>query len=59
MNKVDSISIYTLFHTGMVDVNFYSNLGFFCRKVTFWMLTEFFFARGILVSSIKDRQSRT
>jgi len=44
MNKVDSMSIYTLFHTGMFDVNFHSNLGFFCHKVTFWMLTEFFFS---------------
>jgi len=42
MNKVDSMSICTLFHTGMVDVNFHSNLGFFCHKVTFWMLMEFF-----------------
>jgi len=53
------MSIYTLFHTGMVDVNFHSNLGFFCHKVTFWMLTEIFFFRDILISSIKDRQSRT
>lgn len=60
MNKDYSMSIYTLFHTGMVDVNFHSNLGFFCHKVTFWMLTEiFFFVRDILISSIKDRQSRT
>lgn len=44
MNKVDSMSIYTLFHTGMVGVNVRSNLGFFCQKVTFWMLTEFFFS---------------
>lgn len=43
MNKVYSMSIYTLFHTGMFDVNFHLNLGFFCHKVKFWMLIEFFF----------------
>lgn len=42
MNSVDSMSIYTLFCSGMVDVNFYLNLSLFCHKVTFWVLTEFF-----------------
>jgi hypothetical protein len=54
MNKVDSMIVYTLFLSGMVDVNLQQNLGFFCHQVTFWMLTEIFLL-GVLICSSKDR----